>query len=520
MKVLVADKTSELGLQILRDNGFEVDIKTGLPEQDIVNIIPEYDALIVRSATKVTAPIIEKAEKLKVIGRAGVGVDNIDVPAATKKGIIVMNAPTGNTISAAEHTIAMLMAISRNLPQAHMTLKKKEWVKKPYMGTEVFGKTLGVIGLGKIGSEVAKRMLAFGMRILIYDPFVTEEALADTEFTLVKDLKELLKQVDYLTIHIPKQEKYLIGAEELALMKKEAYLINVARGGIVDEQALCQALKEKKIHGAALDVFGNEPKKEGSVFDNELCELDNVILTPHLGASTEDAQVKVAVDIANQFVDYIKNGVIKNAVNVPTADPKASHFIPLAEKIGKLSAQLCDSHIDEIKIGFYGNLVNVDTKILKLAALKGLLSHFIDSVNYVNAPFLAKERNIKITEYKSESRTNYVNLISVEVDGTTAAGTLFEGNLERIVQINDFALDLVPSNFYALVEHKDVPGVVGKVGTILGDNKINIEAMSVGKMGKKQLAVMVLAIDKLMPDKVIKSLEKITEIHKVKSITL
>lgn len=520
MKILVADKTSETGLQILRDHGFQVDVNTGRTEDELVEIIGQYDALIVRSATRVTAKIIEKADNLKVVGRAGVGVDNIDIPAASKKGIIVMNAPSGNTISAAEHSVAMLMAIARNLPQAHCQLKTKEWYKKKYMGTEVNGKTLAVIGFGKIGSTVGKIMLGFGMRVLVYDPFLTAEVLANTDFTLVNDLHEILKQADFVTLHIPKQKEYVLGAAEFAVMKDGIRVVNVARGGTVDEAALYEALKSGKVAGAALDVFENEPKKEGSPFDTKLHELDNVVLTPHLGASTEDAQVKVAVDIANQFVDYLKFDVIKNALNVPTADPQASPFVPLAEKLGSFAAQICGKNIDEIKISYFGEIAGLDTKILKLAALKGLMSYYIEETNYVNAPVLAAERNIKITETKSEKGENYVNLLSVEVGGTKIAGTVFEKNLEKIVQINDFAMDLAPSKYYAFTVHEDVPGVVGNVGSILGNNQINIEGMQVGKTGNQKSAIMVFAIDKPIPESVAEEISKLPEIQEVKSIKL
>ncbi|MBN2011486.1 phosphoglycerate dehydrogenase [candidate division KSB1 bacterium] len=520
IKVLVADKTSEEGLKILRDKNYQVDSKTGLPEDELIAIIPEYDAMIVRSATRVTAPIIENASKLKVVGRAGVGVDNIDIPAATKKGIIVMNAPSGNTISAAEHTVAMITAVSRNIPQAYMALKTKTWYKKQYMGSEIYGRTLGVIGFGKIGGHVAKVMSGFGMKVVIYDPFLSADAVKNTDFTIVDSLEELLKQADYVTPHIPKQKEYVIGAKEIAMMKAGAYLINVARGGVVDEAALYEALKSGKLKGAALDVFENEPKKEGTPFDTPLAELDNVIVTPHLGASTVDAQEKVAVDIANQFVDYFENNLIKNAVNIPTPDPNSGPFLPLAEQLGSFASQICEGNVNKVDINYYGPIANFDTKILKLATLKGMLSRYAESVNYVNASLMTEERNITVTESKSEKAENFVNLINVQIDGTQISGTLFDGNKARIVAINDFELDISPAHHHVMVEHDDVPGVVGKVGSIMGDNKINIEGMSVGKTGTAKSAMMVLSIDKALPANVAAEMTNVAEIRKVKSISL
>jgi len=514
MKVLIADKAAPEGIEKLKAAGLEVDVKTGLNEEQLTGIIGDYDAMMVRSETKVTSKIIDAAKKLKIIGRAGVGVDNIDVPAATKKGIVVVNSPEGNTIAAAEHTFAMMMALSRNIPQACSSLKQKKWEKSKFMGSELYNKVLGIIGIGKIGSRVATYAQGLGMKVICYDPFINEDYAKKLGVT-VRSLDDVLKESDYITLHLPKTKETakMINKDKIALMKNGVKILNVARGGIIDENDLKEALLSKKIAAAAIDVFEVEPAP-----DNPLIELDNVIATPHLGASTVEAQVNVAVDVAEQIADVLKGEPARAAVNIPSmrADilGPVKPFLPLAEKLGKFAAQIMSGPVSEVEISYLGELSGHNITPLTTAVLKGILSLALgEAVNHVNASLIAKERGISVKEVKSESAENFSNLISVSVfsgrDKKTVAGTVLGSFGERLVKIDDLQTDVLPSGYLLITEHTDKPGIIGKVGTLLGDKKINIASMDVGRRSIGGHAVMVLNIDNPVSEEIIGQIKKI-----------
>ncbi|MCM8778680.1 MAG: phosphoglycerate dehydrogenase [Candidatus Omnitrophica bacterium] len=527
MKVLVSDPLAEEGLRILKEErDLEVDIKLKQPEEALKEIIKDYDALIVRSETRVTAKIIENADKLKVIGRAGVGLDNIDVEAATKKGIIVMNAPEGNTISTAEHTLSLMLALSRNIPQADASLKKGEWERKKFMGVELYGKVLGIVGLGRIGREVAKRALSFGMKVIAYDPYLAEEKARELGIDLV-ERDYLFKQSDYITFHVPLTEetKNMVSEKEFRLMKKGVRIINCARGGIIDELALAKAISEGVVEGAALDVFAKEPPQ-----DSPLLKLDKVIVTPHLGASTEEAQINVSIDIAQQVKDVLLGKGIRNAVNFPSLE---SHllkllkpYLNLAEKLGAMHTQLSQGHIKEVRIRYIGETWGrLDTQPLTIALIKGMLFPILqETVNFVNAPFIARERGIKINEAKTTEVEEFAQAISVEMltdkVNNTLTGTLFVDNSARIVKINEFYVEAIPQGVMLILYNWDRPGVVGNIGTILGKNKINIAGMTFGREKPGGRAITVLNVDNHVPENVLQQLKNTENILDVKLIKL
>jgi D-3-phosphoglycerate dehydrogenase len=520
VKVLVSDPISEKGIEILR-NEFDVDIAMGLAPSSLIERIGDYEALIVRSETQVTKEVIQSGKKLKIIGRAGVGVDNIDVNAATERGIIVVNAPEGNTISAAEHTVAMMMAMSRNIPQAHASLKNKKWDRKKFTGVEVRGKTLGIIGLGRIGSEVAKRALGMEMKILAYDPFISPERAKDlgVELTTVEGIVRL---ADYITVHTPltKETKDLISSREFAIMKTGARIINCARGGIINEEALAKAVRDGIVEGAAIDVFTKEPP-----FDNPLLGLDSVIVTPHLGASTEEAQINVAVTVAEQIVNALKGMPIKNAINMPYVKAEVLQilepYFPLAEKIGKLGTQLIGNY-DKVEISYCGEIADQNIAPVTLALLKGLFEPVLGSgVNYVNAPRIAKDRRIKVVESKSKTVAVYPSQISVKLSKKSEeriiSGTII-GKEPRIVQIDDYLIDVTPSGYMIITKIEDHPNIIGPCCMILGENSINIAGMDVGRIKVGGEAIMVLNIDSDVSDEVleqIKSVEGIIDARRV-----
>jgi len=526
MKVLVGDNLAEEGIELLRESpDITVDVKPKLELQELINRISEYDALLVRSATKVTKEVIDAAKNLKVIGRAGVGVDNIDVEAASKKGILVMNTPGGNTISAAEHTMSMLLALSRSIPQANISLKSKQWEKKKFLGTEVFKKTLGIIGLGRIGGEVAKRAQSFGMEIIVYDPYISKAHARELGVKLVS-FPELTKQADYITIHVPltPETKHIINKETIAQMKEGVKIINCARGGIIDEAALAEAVKSGKVGGAALDVFENEPP-----FDSPVLGLENIIVTPHLGASTEEAQINVARDIALQVLDFLKEGIVRNAVNMPELDPEKMKtlgpYIDLCEKLGRLQAQIGEGGFTQIAVQYSGEILHHEIKPLTIALLKGLLEPILErEVNFVNAPLIAEERGIKVTESKVSKVEDFANLIVVqtmtEKSENTVAGTLLGKKEPRLVRIGEFDLDVIPEGYMLLCSNLDKPGVIGKIGTILGNRKINIAAMQVGRKKVGGRALTVINVDCNVSKEVLKEIEEIPEIVEVKMVNL
>ncbi len=517
MKVLVSDPLAIEGLDILR-KGAEVIEQRFESQDELIKAIGEYDALVVRSGTQVTAEVIDAGKKLKVIGRAGVGVDNIDVLRATEKGIMVINAPEGNTISAAEHTIAMLTSVARNISEANASVKKGEWKRSSFLGVELYNKTLGVVGLGRIGSEVARRSRAMGMKILAYDPYISVEQ-AEKIGAKMAPLNDVIAQSDFITLHLPmsKASYHLIGEEQFNLMKDGVRIINCARGGLIDEQALCNAIALGKVAGAALDVFEMEPPLECPLLAQE-----NVIVTPHLGASTKEAQINVAIQVAEQIVKALHGDPIVSAVNVPVILPEdmaeVKYYLPLMKLLGNFYMQVFGGSVEEIEIRYSGEIAQKPLASLTNSCLIGILQVMVGSqVNFVNAAHIAKSRGIKIKEMSTKTSDYFSNLVtlSVKSEGKTGviSGTLFNHNDIRIVQIGDFRLEVVPSRYMLICNYSDIPGIIGKAATILGNNGINIASMQVGRKTAGGDAVMVLQVDETIPSKVLK------EISKVKSVS-
>ncbi|WP_338833674.1 D-3-phosphoglycerate dehydrogenase [Moorella humiferrea] len=525
MRVLALDGIDERGLNILREAGLEVTAQGKMNEEELKDAIRDYDALIVRSATRVTVAAINAAKRLKIIGRAGVGTDNIDVGAATERGIVVVNAPEGNTVAAAEHTMAMMLALARNIPQANAALKQGIWEKKKYVGVELRGKTLGIVGLGKIGREVARRARGMEMKVMAYDPYVDPEQAARLEVELAS-LEDLLKNADFVTVHLPltKETRHLLGREELALLKPGARVLNVARGGIIDEEALYEALKSGHLAGAALDVFEEEPLKK-----SPLLELDNVIVTPHLGASTEEAQVAVAVEVAYDIVRCLKGEPVLNAVNIPVVRGHVAEvlrpYLQLAEKLGGFLAQLMESPIIAAEICYNGELAQYDLAPLTSSFLKGLLRPLLaDAVNYVNAPLVAKKRGIRIREKKSREMEYFANLISVKVEGRREshrlAGTVNQSGEPRVVNLDGYSVDASPSGHMLVVPHIDRPRIVGPVAMVIGDHKINIAGMQVGRQEIGGEAVMLISVDNEVPREALQAIRRVDGVLDVRYIHL
>lgn len=522
-KVLISDPLSKQGLALLEEaKGIEVENKPGLSEDELVSIIGEYDGLLVRSGTKVTARIIEAGKNLKVIGRAGVGVDNVDLEAATRAGIIVMNTPDGNTISTAEHTMSMLFALNRNIPQADASLKRKEWKRSEFGGVEVFGKALGIIGLGRIGHEVAKRAAGFGMKVIAYDPFVSKEHAREMKIELV-ELSDLYKRSDFITFHIPLTEetRHMMGAKEFAMMKDGVRIVNCARGGIIDEEALYAALTSGKVAGCALDVYEQEPP-----FDSPLLELDNCITVPHLGASTKEAQLNVAIDIARQVVDCLTGGEIRNAVNMPVLDAELKAqlqpFITLVENLGSLAAQLVDGNMEEVAIEYAGQVASKETNILTTTIIKGILMD--PMANYVNAVPIAKERGIRITETKTSQREGFINLVSVSVKtdrmSRTVSGTIFKRGDPHLVYIDHFEVDAVPEGDLLILFQTDEPGIIGRVGTILGQSGINIGWLKLGREQAGGQALSLWNLDGAISEETMAEITSAPEIKEARLVRL
>lgn len=527
VKILVSDPLSDEGLKILKDvKEFQVDVKTELKPEELQGIIKDYDALIVRSATKVTRQIIESADKLRVIGRAGVGLDNVDLDAATKKGVIVMNTPAGNTISTAEHTMSMILALSRNIPQANASMKKGEWKRSKFMGVELYNKVLGVVGFGRIGSEVAKRALSFGMKVLAYDPFLSKEVAEEVGVEVV-DLKELLRDSDYITVHTPLTEETtgLISTEEFNLMKNNVRIINCARGGIIDEAALVTAVKEGKVAGAAFDVFTKEPLSA----ESELLKLDNIIITPHLGASTEEAQVNVAIEVGQIVRDALLGKGIRNAANYPCLEAEACKvlepYINLSDKIGMFAAQLAEGRFQQLNITYSGDILQHDLSPLTMALVKGVLSPILkETVNFVNATSLARERGIEVKETKSSKEKEFVNLIQIDIktdkETRSLAGTLSANKQPRIVKIDRYYVEVSPSGHMIVIQNWDKPGLIGNLGTLLGKHSINIAAMTFGRETAGGKSYSVLNVDSPISNEVLEKIRKIENILSVKLINI
>lgn len=524
-KILMTYNNTE-GLDVLiKHPDFKVEIHAKPTPEQFKELIKDYDGLMIRSEVKVTPDIIAAADKLKFIGRAGTGVDNVDIPSATQKGIVVSNVPGGNTISAAEHTVGLMLALARNIPQAHGLLKNKEWKREKFTGTELQGKTLGLIGLGRIGREVAYRMTSFGMKIIAFDPFASKE-FAQSSGIELKSLEALYAESDYISVHSPLNDttRNMINAEALKKMKKSVRIVNCARGGIIDEKALSEAIKEGRVKGAAIDVFAKEPPVDWTIIETE-----GVVVTPHLAASTEEAQVKIAAELSDVVIDYFTKGVIRNAVNVPTLDwetyKKLEPYIALSEKIGIFQGQLIEGGIKEVKLQFKGYISEFNTNPLLVAYLKGLLTPILDiKVNFVNAPGLAKERGIIVKETKTEAVEDYTSLITASVitdKGEIAiAGTLFSNKNPRIVKLMDLSTDIVPAGTMLLVSNLDRPGVVGQVCVFLGKNNLNIANMQVARKEAGGEAVTIISVDGAVPAEVLKQIGSFSGVNKVKQVSL
>ena len=527
-KILVSDKLSDRGLAILKAaKGVETDVRTGLKPEELVAIIGGYDGLIVRSATKVTPQVIEAATRLKAIGRAGIGVDNVDLPSATKKGIVVMNTPSGNSVTTAEHAIAMMFAICRKIPQATASTRAGKWEKGKLTGTELCNKILGVIGVGNIGRIVADRALGLKMRVIGYDPFLSQDAAQKIGVELV-DLPELYRRSDVITIHVPLTDKtrHLINKESFRQMKKGVYLINCARGGLVDEADLAQAIREGVVAGAALDVFEQEPPPD----DHPLLKMDQVIFTPHLGAATEEAQENVAVEVAELMAEFFTNGTVRNAVNFPSVSGEVlkllKPYIDLAEKLGSLQGQLLSKLPSEVVIEYGGQMLNYNLAPVTQALLKGLLARMVSdiTVNYVNAPVVAQERGLKVVESKRSDLEDFTNLVTVTVrngkEEHVLAGTIFGKGNPRLVRIDDFRLEAIPEGTVLVIYNHDRPGVIGAIGTFLGQNKINISRMQLGLEKGKSEAIALYNVEGDVTSQVLQGLEKLPNIISVKKVVL
>jgi D-3-phosphoglycerate dehydrogenase len=530
-KVLVSDPIAREGIARLQSqNGFQVEVKTGLSKDDLVRIIPDFDGLVVRSETKVTAEVLKTAQRLKVVARAGVGIDNVDVDTATERGVIVVNTPGGNTIAAAELAFTLMLAIARKLGQANNSLKNGKWDRKQYVGIELMGKTLGIVGLGRIGTEIAKRAIAFGMRPISFDPFV-QSSYAEKFGIEMVSLEDIYMQADFITVHTPMtpETHHMIGREAFEMMKTGVRIINAARGGIIDEEALLEALQSGKVAAAGLDVFEQEPPPP----DYPLLKHENVIVTPHLGASSEEAQVKVAVDAAESVIAALNGELVPNAVNMPGMGKEALNelrpYLTLAEKLGKLTAALSDIPVRHLEMSIYGEKNPNNAKLLTVAALQGLLQNekSDEPVNFVNARYIADRLGLQITEICTEHESQFSGRsISLKVMTNDSGRNLrsFEGTLmngePRIVRINGYAVEVAPQGYLLVSRHNDRPGMIGKVGTLLGTHGINIASMDVGRRERGGEAVMVLSIDDPIPADIMEQLTKIDGMENLRFVNL
>lgn len=525
--VLVADAMSENGLATLRSaSNINVDVRTNLTPQQLIEAIPEYDALLVRSSTQVTADVLRAGKKLRVVGRAGVGVDNIDVDTATQCGVIVVNAPTGNTVAAAEHTVALMLSMARQIPQADAHVRAGLWKRNQFMGVEIAGKTLGTVGLGRVALEVVRRAQGLGMKVLGYDPYVTADYAAQRSITLA-DLETVFAESDFITVHVPltPQTRNLIDREQLARMKKGVRLLNVARGGIINEEALLEAVESGHVAGAALDVFEPEPL----MIDSPLRKNDKIILTPHLGASTIEAQEQVAEDVALQALDVLNDRPARYAVNAPMIPPKDLEFlipfIDLAERIGSFLVQVGVQGIGDVTITAQGQLADYSLSYICAGVIKGLLRDVVEQrVNLVNAQLLAERRGLNLIERKVHQDDNpYDTMLTVSatsgVESWSISGSVVQG-VPHIVGINGLWIDLPAIGNILLTSHQDRPGIIGRVGTMLGQNDINISFMHVGRRGPRTESIMALGIDEVASKSILEQIETWEDINWLRSITL
>jgi D-3-phosphoglycerate dehydrogenase len=526
VRVLVTEKLSDAGLELLSER-FQVDVREDLAGGDLAAEIAPYDALVIRSATRVTAEVLDAAPRLKVVARAGIGVDNVDVEAATRRGVLVVNAPQSNTISAAEHTMALLLAQARNVPQADRELHAGRWDKERWQGVELAGKTLGLIGLGRVGTLVASRAQGFGMRVIAFDPYVSGERAKELGVDVMPTLESLLVQADFVSIHLPGSPDTLglIGEHQLAMIKPGARLVNTSRGGIVDEEALAKALDDGRLAGAALDVFAVEP-----VTDSPLLGMEQVVVTPHLGASTIEAQDKAGTTVAEMVRLALEGQFVPYAVNV-SAGAEVSEavrpFVGLAERLGSLAAGLADGGVRSIVASYLGRVAEHDTRVLTLAILKGILGRSVNEpVSFVNAPLLARDRGLTVSEMRSTGSQDYVSQISLRAQTESeteveVAGTLLgKKNAERVIQVWDFEVEIEPAPHMLFFVYEDRPGIIGRVGTILGEHDINIATMEVGRKAAGGDALMGLTVDSPVPPDVLQTVADAIDAHTIRAVTL
>jgi D-3-phosphoglycerate dehydrogenase len=519
-KVLVSDKLSPAAVEIFKNNKVEVDVKTGLKPEELLAIIGDYDGLAIRSATKVTAEVLRAAKKLKVIGRAGIGVDNVDVPAATARGVVVMNTPFGNSITTAEHAIAMMFALARQIPEASASTHAGKWEKNRFMGTELTAKTLGLIGCGNIGSIVADRAHGLKMKVIAFDPFLTPEKAKDINVEKV-ELDTLLSRADFITLHTPLNDstRNILNADSLKKCKKGVRIVNCARGGLIDEKALKAAIESGQVAGAALDVFEVEPATSNPLFG-----LEQIVCTPHLGASTNEAQENVALQVAEQMSDYLNSGTIMNAVNMPSVSTeeavKLKPYLELADQIGSFAGQLTETALKKVKIDYEGSVAKLNTKPITAVLLKGLFSPLIEGVNMVNAPVVAKERNIEISESKHDRPSDYQSVIRLTVvterGDREVSGTLFAGKHPRVVSVGGIKMEAGLSGHMLYVNNEDKPGLIGGLGKLLGDAGINIANFNLGRNEAKTDAIALVEVDQPVAEDVVKKIAALPSVKKVK----
>ncbi len=521
-KVLISDKMSDQAAEIFKEKGIQLDIKTGLDESELISIISQYDGLAIRSSTKVTKEVLTAAKNLKVIGRAGIGVDNIDTSFATQSGVVVMNTPFGNAITTAEHAISLMMALARQIPNANHSTHNGKWEKSKFMGVELFNKKLGLIGCGNIGSIVADRARGLKMHVLAYDPYLSNEHAVEIGVKKV-DLQELLKESDFISLHTPlnDQTKNIINSKAIKQTKEGVRIINCARGGLLVEEDIKKYLLNNHIAGVALDVYESEPAK-----DNILFGMDRVVCTPHLGASTVEAQENVAIQIAEQISDYLLNGTVTNALNIPSVSaedsPRLKPYMNLAEQLGSFLGQITRTSIKNISISYSGQVAELNTKPLSAIALKGLLSPLMENINMVNARIVAKDRNIEISEIKKDTSAEYNNLISISITTErqvrTVSGTLFASNMPRLINVNGINLEAEISKHMLYVINDDKPGFIGSLGTVLGKENINIGSFHLGRKDKDGNAVALLQLDQKVNEKVLKQVSQLPYVHQAKNL--
>jgi D-3-phosphoglycerate dehydrogenase len=522
-KVLISDSLSPAAVEIFRERGVDVDVKTGLKPDELKAIIGAYDGLAIRSATKVTKDVLEAATNLKVIGRAGIGVDNVDIPAATQRGVVVMNTPFGNSITTAEHAIAMMFALARQIPEANASTHAGKWEKSKFMGVELFGKTLGVIGAGNIGSIVADRALGLKMKVIAFDPYLSAERAVDLGVEKVT-LDELFRRSDFITLHTPLTDatRGIISREALAKMKRGVRIINCARGGLIDEEALKEALDSGQVAGVALDVFAEEPARSHPLFGHP-----NVVCTPHLGASTSEAQENVALQVAEQMSDYLIQGAVTNALNMPSISaedaPRLRPYLKLAEQLGSFAGQITETNIKAVRIEYEGEIAGLNVKPLTAVILAGLLTPLLDSVNMVSAPVIARERDIEVAETKIDRASDYNTLIRVivttEQRTRSVSGSLFGGEKPRIVGIEDVSLEAELSEHMLFVRNEDKPGFIGNLGSVLGKAGINIATFHLGRKAAGGDAIALVAVDQPVTDELVREVAALPSVVRVRALS-